>query len=52
MREDTKRLRNEAREFDERVMNDKEPTVMPSWYCVVCAEDKSKNECDCNKEAK
>ena len=50
MREDTKRRRLEAKEFDDQVMNGKEPTNMPAWFCVVCSGDKSKNECDCNKE--
>ena len=40
MREDI-----EAREFDEAVMNDKEPTVMPKDYCVECGSF----ECECKK---
>lgn len=48
MREDTKRLRNEAREFDERVMKDKEPTVMPANYCVECGNF----ECSCTRTCK
>ena len=46
IREDTKRLRLEAKEFDERVMNDKEPAVMPASYCVECGNC----ECECKKE--
>ena len=45
MREDTKRLRNEAREFDDDIMKDKEPTAMPSWYCVECG-----GECECEEK--
>ena len=46
MREDTKRLNLESKEFDERVMNDKEPTVMPANYCVECGS----YECECKEE--